>query len=120
MFKLRMFSFIITLTLFIINFSQAQKAAKSSALEKLNLKTYSTLKTADGRINAKTGAVRYLYNQKAGGYGENPEQIARSFLNERAENFGLKKEDLSLKTIRSRITSGGSHVSFEQEIPTAR
>lgn len=116
MFKLRMFSFIITLILFIINFSQAQKAAKSSALEKLNLKTYSTLKTADGRINAKTGAVRYLYNQKTSGFSGNPEQIARSFLNERAENFSLKKEDLSLKTIRSRITPGGSHVLFEQEI----
>lgn len=94
----------------------ARKERPVSALEIDNLKIHSTHHTLNGKISKDTGFLRYVYNEQAGGYRGGAEEIARSYLKEKAEQFGMDKNIETLKTLITKRTPGGSHVFFDQVI----
>jgi hypothetical protein len=93
-----------------------QKPHPASGLEFNNLKVYTTRSTDSGKIVEETGYYRYLYNESARGYAGTAEDIARAYLSDQSERFGVDKDTKSLKLFKLSRTPGGSHVFFDQVI----
>ena len=92
----------------------AHKSRPQSLLEKNNLKRETILKTSNEKISAENGIIRYLYGRKVDGYSGNAEEIARSFISDRAERFGLNISRDELKTFAVKTSRGGTSVLFDQ------
>ncbi len=93
----------------------AHKPIPTSSLQKNNIRTNKLLRTFNGKIDAQSGVIRYLYAQKVGGYSGNAETIARAFINDRAERFGVDVTSDALKTVAVKKTQGGTSVFFDQQ-----
>ncbi len=93
----------------------AHKPVTVSHLQKNNIYKDHLLKTYNGKIAEGSGIIRYLYAQKIGGYNGDAEAIARAFLNDRAERFGIDFTSDALKTVAVKKTQGGTSVFFDQQ-----
>ena len=108
-------SLLFILTFFLGGLSARQSKGISN-FEITNLKTRPVLKTLYGKIEQRTGIARYLYDLNITGYQGTAEQIARQYLLDNAKRFGIQQDKAELKTIASKVTRGGSHVFFDQQI----
>ncbi len=110
--KLSYFTFVILFML--LQTALAHKPVTISHLQKNNIHRDHLLKTYNGKIAEGSGIIRYLYAQRIGGYSGDAETIARAFLNDRAERFGIDFTSDVLKTIAVKKTQGGTSVFFDQ------
>ncbi len=92
----------------------AHKSRPASLLEKNNFKKGATLRTANGKIDAETGVIRYLYGRKVDGYSGSAEEIARAFISDKAQRFGLDVSRDELRTFAIKPSKGGTSVLFDQ------
>ena len=110
-FHVLLFTFLLAL----IQLSFAHKPIRNASLQKNNLRMNETLRTFNGKIDARSGVIRYLYAQKVGGYTGTAENIARAFINDRAQRFGVDVTRNELKTIAVKKSRGGVSVLFDQQ-----
>jgi len=112
----RLFLVFVLLCAFLLNHLFAHQNRPHHTLEKINLKTNILLQTASGKMDATNGVIKYLYNLRIDGYVGNSEQIARAYLNDYAQRFGIDVTKESLRTFTIKSTRGGTSVMFDQMI----
>ena len=101
---------------FVLNNLFAHQNRPHHILEKINLKSNALHKTISGKVDAISGVARYLYNLRIDGYSGNAEQIARAYLNDFAQQFGIDVTQESLRIFTAKTTRGGTSVMFDQMI----
>ncbi len=76
----------------------------------------SLLRSAGRAIDARENIIRYLYHkQPSTSYGT-PAQIAAEFLSRNRRSFGIENPDEQLTLTSERMTPGGSHFVFRQQL----
>ncbi|MGD9899863.1 MAG: T9SS type A sorting domain-containing protein [Calditrichaceae bacterium] len=83
--------------------------------EKDNLKRNSTLQSGDIKVDAVTGAVRYIYKENFLPVSTNPQNAAREYLQAKASALGIDDDLKSIQWLKTNKSPGGTHVIFRQQ-----
>ncbi len=84
--------------------------------EKDNLRSNSTLQSNETKVDAATGAVRYIYKENFLPVSTNPQNAAREYLQAKASALGIDPELKSLQWLKTNRSPGGAHVIYRQQL----